>query len=130
MNTNHDGKQTVKKAKVEKVVQHVDKAKEAAREFYDEARDATEGLAEAVDLKGRVGRNPYGMVALALGTGYLLGGGLFTKTTGRLFRLGLKVAAVPMVRDELLTFAETAIDGVLDQSRKMKSSSPASKTKE
>jgi len=125
MNPNgHDGKQTSKK-KVEKVVAHVDKAKDAAREFVDEAKDAGQGLADAVDLKGRVDRNPYGMIAIALGAGYLLGGGLFTATTGRLFRLGLKVAAVPMVRDELLSFAENAIDGVLDQSRKSTSTAAA-----
>jgi hypothetical protein len=55
----------------------------------------------------------------------VLGGGLFTATTGRLLRMGLKLAAVPMVRDELLTLAETAIDSVLDRSRKMTTKPPA-----
>jgi hypothetical protein len=113
MNTNgHDGK------RVEKVAEHVDKASEAAHMFYEEARDAGQSLAEAVDLKGRVERNPYGTVAIALGAGYLLGGGLFTATTARLVRLGVKLAAVPIVRDQLLTLAESAIDGALDRSKK------------
>ena len=114
MNTNgHDGRE-----RVERVAEHVDKASHAAHEFYDEAKDAGQGLADVVDLKGRVQRNPYGMIAAGLGVGYLLGGGLFTATTSRLLRLGLKIAAVPLVRDELLSFAESAIDGVLDRGRK------------
>ncbi len=115
MNTNGHGKHTV----AGKVAQHVDKAAEAAQTMRDEATAAGQGLADAVDLKGRVERHPYAMVAAALGAGYVLGGGLFTATTGRLIRMGLKLAAVPLVRDELLTLAETAIDSVLDRSRKI-----------
>lgn len=127
MNTNGHGDGG---RRVAKVAQHVDKATEAAHQLRDEAKAAGEGLAEAVDLKGRVERHPYGMVAAALGAGYLLGGGLFTATTGRLLRIGLKLAAVPMVRDELLTFAESAIDSVLDRSRAMNSKPAATNPKE
>lgn len=104
---------------VEDVAQHVNKAGAAAQQFYEEARASGQGLMEAVDLHGRVERNPYGMVAVALGVGYLLGGGLFTGMTARLFRLGIKLAAVPLVRGELISFAESAIDGVLDRARKI-----------
>ena len=115
MNTNgHDGTHAV-----EDVAQHVNKAGAAAQQFFDEAKASGQGLMEAVNLQGRVERNPYGMVAAALGIGYLLGGGLFTATTARLFRLGIKVAAVPLVRDEFVSFAENAIDGVLDRARKI-----------
>lgn len=112
--TSQDGKHVV-----EEVAQHVNKAGEAAHQFLDEAKASGQGLMEAVDLQGRVDRNPYGMVAGALGVGYLLGGGLFTPMTARLFRLAIKVAAVPLVRGELLSFAESAIDGVLDRARKI-----------
>ncbi len=115
MNTNdQNGKHAV-----EDVAQHVNKAGAAAQQFFDEAKASGQGLMEAVNLQGRVERNPYGMVAAALGIGYLLGGGLFTATTARLFRLGIKVAAVPLVRDEFVSFAENAIDGVLDRARKI-----------
>ena len=64
-----------------------------------------------------------GCVALAFfGVGYLLGGGLFTRTTGRVVRLGLKIAAIPMVRDELLTLAESAVDGLLAHGKQMNES--------
>lgn len=101
----------------EGVGQHVDKATAAASEFYEEARATGQGLMDAVDIGGRVQRNPYGMVATAIGIGYLLGGGLFTPTTGRLVRMGLKLAAFPLVRSELMTLAESALDGVLDRAR-------------
>ena len=105
--------------KPETVAQHVDAAADAAREMMDEARASGEGLMDAIDLKGRVDRSPYGMVAAALGVGYVLGGGLFTPTTARLLRLGMKLAAVPLVRDELMALAETAVDGVLERTRKI-----------
>jgi hypothetical protein len=106
---------------VEDMAQHVNKAGAAAQQFFDEAKASGQGLMEAVNIQGRVERNPYGMVAAALGIGYLLGGGLFTSTTARIFRLGIKAAAVPLVRDQVLAFAENAIDGVLDRARKMNS---------
>ena len=106
---------------VEEVAQHVNKAGAAAQQFFDEAKASGQGLMDAVNLQGRVEKNPYGMVGAAVAVGYLLGGGLFTRTTARLFRLGIKVAAVPLVRDELLSFAEDAIDGVLTRARKMSS---------
>ena len=116
---------------VEEVAQHVNKAGAAAQQFYDEAKASGQGLMEAVNLQGRVERHPYGMVAAALGLGYVLGGGLFTRTTARMFRMGIKVAAIPLVRDELMAFAEDAIDGVLDRARKITRSaddvSPTSK---
>ena len=116
--SNGNGHET-KKPAAESVAQHVDKAASAARAMMDEAKASGEGLMDAVDLKGRVERSPYGMVAAALGVGYVLGGGLFTPTTARILRLGMKLAAVPLVRDELLSLAESAVDGVLKRTRKI-----------
>lgn len=107
------------KQPVDDVAAHVNKAGAAAHDFIDEAKASGRSLLDAVDLQGRVEKNPYGMVAAALGVGYLVGGGLFTRTTARLFRIGIKLAAVPLVRDQLLVFAEDAIDGVLDRARKI-----------
>lgn len=63
----------------------------------------------------QVRKNPYGAVAAALGLGYVLGGGLFTRTTGRLLTLGVKVAMLPAVREPLLDIAENAIDQMLSK---------------
>ena len=58
---------------------------------------------DIVDIDGRVERNPYGMMAGAMGAGFILGGGLFTRLTEKLagtaLRIGL-VAALPRLEKE------------------------------
>jgi ElaB/YqjD/DUF883 family membrane-anchored ribosome-binding protein len=120
--TNGQGAKSQKAA--DKVAQHVDNVAEAAQTMRDEAKAAGQGLADAFGLQQRVEANPYGMVAAALGIGYVLGGGLFTPTTGRILRMGMKLAAVPAVRNELLAVAERAVDQMLDQSRKITHAEP------
>lgn len=60
------------------------------------------------DLEERVARNPYGMVAGAIGVGFVLGGGLFTRLTagvvGAAVRIGL-TSALPFVTEALLKAA-------------------------
>lgn len=90
----------------------VDRIGSDAQQLWDDARGAVTDLQESLDLKGRVERNPYLMLAAAFGVGYVLGGGLFTRTTGRIIRLGVRLAALPMVKDELIGMAEAALHGV------------------
>ncbi|MCY1076737.1 hypothetical protein [Archangium lansingense] len=92
--------------------QRVDQIGSDAQQLWDDARGAVTDLQDTLDLKGRVQRNPYLMMAAAVGVGYVLGGGLFTRTTGRLLRLGMRLAALPMVKDELIGMAEMALKGV------------------
>lgn len=82
-------------------------------ELAKDANSALNGLSDAAGLTDNVEKAPYAMISAALGVGYIVGGGLFTPTTGRLIRLGMKLAAIPQVRDRLLDVAEAAIDGVL-----------------
>jgi hypothetical protein len=91
--------------------QRVDQIGSDAQQLWTDARSAVTDLHETLDLKGRVERNPYMMMAAAFGVGYVLGGGLFTRTTARVIRLGVRLAALPMVKDELLGMAEAAIRG-------------------
>jgi ElaB/YqjD/DUF883 family membrane-anchored ribosome-binding protein len=71
----------------------------------------------AADLRDRVEEHPWRMLGLAVGAGYILGGGLFTALTGRLLlgglRIGMRVAALPLVREELLG----ALGSVTDSGR-------------
>jgi hypothetical protein len=92
--------------------QRVDQIGSSAQQLWTDARSAVEDLNQTLDLKGRVERNPYGMVLAALGVGYVLGGGLFTPLTARLVRLGMRFAALPLVREELLGMAESAVDAL------------------
>ncbi len=94
-----------------------DEVGEQVRDLAKNADSALNGLSDAVGLTPRVQDHPYGMVAAALGVGYVLGGGLFTPTTMRVLRLGAKLAAIPIVRDQLLDLAEAAVDGVLASSQ-------------
>jgi hypothetical protein len=91
--------------------QRVDQLGSDAQQFIDNARSAVSDLGQALDLKGRVERNPYGTLAIAVGVGYVLGGGLFTPLTGRILKLGVRLAALPFVKDELLGMAESAFQG-------------------
>ncbi|WP_233262013.1 hypothetical protein [Vitiosangium sp. GDMCC 1.1324] len=92
--------------------QRVDRIGSDAQQLWEDTRGAVTDLQETLDLKGRVERNPYLMLAAAFGVGYVLGGGLFTRTTGRIIRLGVRLAALPMVKDELIGMAEAALHGV------------------
>ncbi len=85
------------------------------RRLGDATRDAVARVKEQVDLEGRVERSPYGTVAIALGVGYVLGGGLFSPLTGRTLslglRLGLRLVVLPIVAEQLLGFAGSVVAG-------------------
>lgn len=91
---------------------------EQAKAFAKDANSALNGVADALGVTPHVEKNPYGLVAAALGIGYVVGGGLLTPTTARLLRLGMKLASVPVVQDKLLEVAEAVVDGVLEQTKK------------
>ncbi|GAC1337883.1 MAG: hypothetical protein NVSMB23_04930 [Myxococcales bacterium] len=97
-NGHHDG-DTFQHAKV-----MVDEARAFGRSLSDSAQTFT----QAVDLRGRVNRNPIGMIAAGLGVGYLLGGGLFTPLTGKLVRYGMRFAILPLIRGPLMAMAGSA----------------------
>lgn len=90
---------------------------EQLQELAHNANSALNGVADATGLTEKVEASPYGMIAAALGVGYVLGGGLFTPTTMRLMRMGAKLATIPLVRDKLLDVAEAAVDGLVAQMR-------------
>jgi hypothetical protein len=97
------------------VSQRVDRVKDTAEEAWSRTRETVSDLKERFDIDGRVKRNPYGMVAAAVGVGYVLGGGFFSPLTARLFRLGLRMgirlAAIPFLENEIRGFAEAVVGG-------------------
>ena len=78
---------------------------EEARAFKEAIGNQADSFTRAVDLRGRVQRNPLGMVLAAAGVGYLLGGGLFSPLTGRVVRIGLRLALIPLVKSQLANIA-------------------------
>jgi len=90
----------------------VDQIGSSAQQLWSEARGAVQDLSQTLDVRGRVQRHPYGTLLAAAGIGYVLGGGLFSPLTARILRLGIRLAALPLVKDELLGIAEAAISGI------------------
>lgn len=80
-----------------------------ASQFVSEARETVSGLKGNLDIAGRMERHPYAMLAGAAGVGYLLAGGLFSGLTLRLVRMGVKAAALPILRNHLLGLLETTL---------------------
>ena len=66
------------------------------------------------DWREMVEQHPLRALGMALGAGYVVGGGLLSPLTGRILygalRVGFRLAALPLVRDELMTLLETATD--------------------
>jgi hypothetical protein len=85
----------------ERVMDHAKRMAEEARAFKEAVASQAETFTRSIDLRGRVQRNPLGMVAAAAGVGYVLGGGLFSPLTGRLLRVGLRLALIPLVKSQL-----------------------------
>ena len=73
---------------------------EEARAFKEAIGSQADSFTRAIDLRGRVERNPIGMVLAAVGIGYVLGGGLFSPLTGKIVRIGLRVALIPLVKSQ------------------------------
>jgi hypothetical protein len=109
-----------------RVGERVDQLGSSANQFFTDARGAVHDLGAGLDLKGRVQRNPYGMVAAAIGVGYVLGGGLFTPLTARMLRVGVRLAMLPFVKDELRGMAEAAMHGFTSASGQGAGSGPSS----
>lgn len=69
------------------------------------SKETVDELRELLSLSQRMEQHPYRTLAAALGTGYILGGGLFSPATRRLvgagLKIGLRVAAVPLFKEQL-----------------------------
>ena len=62
-------------------------------------------LNSSLDLNGRVQRNPIGSVLVAIGIGYVLGGGLFSPVTKKALKIGLRLAIIPFVKGQISALA-------------------------
>jgi hypothetical protein len=93
----------------------VDRGSDTAHQAWTQTRGAFSDLTDALDIQGRLKRHPYGTVAAALGIGYVLGGGIFTKLTSRIVGLGLRIgvraAVLPLLKDQIAGLAESWTDG-------------------
>jgi hypothetical protein len=90
--------------------ERIDRVSSNAHHAWSRTRDALGDIKGTLDIQGRVNRHPYGTIAAALGIGYVLGGGIFSRLTGRILglglRVGLRLAALPLIKEELYGLAE------------------------
>jgi hypothetical protein len=84
-----------------KTFEHASRMVEEARAFGSSLSNQAQSFSESIDLRGRVQRNPIGMVLAAAGIGYVLGGGLFSPMTSRLLKIGVRLALVPVIKSQL-----------------------------
>jgi len=107
------------------VGQRVDRINDTAQEAWTRTRDTVNDVKEALDIDGRVARNPYGTIAAAVGIGYVLGGGIFSPLTARLvglgLRMGLRLAAIPFIQNELAALVESVSAGAAGEESGSKS---------
>src|SRR5256885_2587196 len=107
--------------------ERLDHVNATAEQAWSRTRDAVGDLRETLDIDGRVSRHPYGTVAAALGIGYVLGGGIFTPLTARLvgfgLRMGLRLAAIPFLQNELLGMVGSVGSGASEGSGERSGSS-------
>lgn len=80
---------------------HAKNMVEEARAFKEAISGQATSFSQSIDLRGRVQRNPIAMVCAAAGLGYVLGGGLFSPLTGKLVKVGLRLAIIPLVKSQL-----------------------------
>jgi len=85
----------------EGAIDHAKRMAEEAKAFKEAVASQAESFTRTIDLRGRVQRHPVGMVLAAAGVGYVLGGGLFSPLTGRLVRIGIRLALIPLVKSQL-----------------------------
>ena len=97
-----------------KLGKRIEKVGHTAEQVWDRTRDSVSDISNALDIQGRVQRNPYGTVAAAVGIGYVLGGGLFSPLTARIvglgLRIGLRLAVLPMLKQEMAELVENLDD--------------------
>ena len=89
--------------------ERVDQISQDAQQLWSDAQGAVNQLGAKLDIARRVERHPYGMLLAAAGVGYVLGGGLFSRLTARMVRLGIRLAALPFVKEELLNVARNVL---------------------
>ena len=86
-------------------IHHATRMAEEAQAFGRSLGAAGDRLSNSLDLAGRVQRNPIGSVLVAVGIGYVLGGGLFSPVTKKALRVGLRLAIVPFIKGQISALA-------------------------
>jgi len=72
-----------------------------AKKVAEDVQALYETASEQVNLGKLYQDNPYAVLGVAIGVGYVLGGGLFTPFTRRLWRIGSRAFVLPLIAAQL-----------------------------
>lgn len=67
----------------------------SVQEIASEMGDLANELYTRIDINRELQEHPYRTLAIAAAVGYFLGGGLFTRMTAGMLRVGVRAMAIP-----------------------------------
>lgn len=76
-----------------------------------------DNAAHRMGLRDAVEQSPLAVAGAVFAVGYVLGGGLFTRSTVRLVEFGAALSQVPFIRVPVLRAMETALDSALNKAK-------------
>lgn len=85
----------------ERVLGKARSVKREVKELRDELGRAAGEVRARLDFAEEVNTHPIRTVLVAAGIGYVLGGGLFSRTTRTLVGTGMRLMLLPMVKSQL-----------------------------
>lgn len=80
---------------LKKMAAHSKAIQGESQALFSEAQDTIR------DVEAMLEAHPWGVALTAMGVGYVLGGGLFTRLTARLLCLGTKTMFLPMLEERI-----------------------------
>ena len=63
------------------------------------------------DLSTEMAQRPYAVLGLGVLAGYVLGGGIFSRLTGRLFAIGVRAVGLPLITKATIGLVQDAVRG-------------------
>lgn len=92
--------------RTERILEHSRALGGDLRQLRDELSGAAQELKSRMDFSRSIQEHPLRSVAIAVGVGYVLGGGLFSPMTRRLLGVGTRAMLLPILRSQVLAMIE------------------------
>src|SRR5438105_10573406 len=87
------------------VIEHAARMVGEARALGRSISETSQKLQSSLDLAGRVNRAPIASVFIAVGIGYVLGGGLFSPVIKKVLKVGVRLALIFFIRGQIVALA-------------------------
>jgi hypothetical protein len=94
----------------QETIRHSDAIRDETIARWEELKGAAQHLSEPIDWQGRMNRCPVATMATAMVLGYVLGGGLFTRFTGKIIKIGSRLIFMPMMRNKAKSWMYSLVE--------------------